>query len=145
MHTRLGVQMPLVFLSLLGLGGAAFAQGNHPLSQQEAASLLMVAVVGMFVVYLYMALALQTIAAKTNTDNAWLAWIPIVNLVLLLNVARKPVWWILLFFVPLVNLIIAVVVWMGVAEARGKESWLGILMVVPILNLFLPGYLAWAD
>jgi hypothetical protein len=34
---------------------------------------------------------------------------------------------------------------MGVAEARGKEGWLGILMVVPILNLFLPGYLAWAD
>ena len=43
-------------------------------------------------VYVYMALALQAIAWKTNTKNDWLAWIPIANMVLLLEIARKPLW-----------------------------------------------------
>src|SRR6266516_2542834 len=53
--------------------------------------------------YVYLALALQTIANKTGTPNAWLAWIPIGNLVLMLNVAKKPLWWFLLCLIPLVN------------------------------------------
>ena len=40
--------------------------------------------------YLYMSLALQTIATKTNTANTWLAWIPIANLFLMLGIAKKP-------------------------------------------------------
>ncbi len=96
-------------------------------------------------VYVYMALALQTIARKTNTKNDWLAWIPIANMVLLLEIARKPLWWLLLLVIPLVNVVISIVVWVGVAEARGKPSWWGLLMIVPGVNLIVPGYLAWGD
>ena len=95
--------------------------------------------------YIYVSLALQTIANKTNTPNGWFAWIPILNIILMLNVAKKPIWWIILFFIPLVNIVIAILVWMGVAEARNKPSWWGILTIVPIVNLIVPGYLAWAD
>ncbi len=95
--------------------------------------------------YIYMALALQTIATKTGTANEWLAWIPIANLFLMLNVAKKPLWWFLLFLIPIVNLVMAIMVWMAVAEARGKPNWWGILMIVPVANLVVPGYLAWAD
>lgn len=41
--------------------------------------------------YVYVALALSTIATKTNTENGWLAWIPIANLILMFNIAKKPV------------------------------------------------------
>src|SRR5215475_9294823 len=95
--------------------------------------------------YVYMALALQTIANKTNTENAWLAWIPIVNIILMLNIARKPIWWIILFFIPLVNIVMAIMVWMAVAEARGKPSWWGVLIIIPVANLVVPGVLAWSD
>lgn len=95
--------------------------------------------------YVYMALALMTIAKKTNTANAWLAWIPIVNIFLMLNIAKKPLWWFILFLIPLVNIVIAILVWMGIAEARGKPSWWGILMIVPFVNFIVPGYLAWSD
>jgi Family of unknown function (DUF5684) len=88
---------------------------------------------------------LQTIADKTKTENSWLAWIPIANLVLMLNIAKKPMWWIILFLVPFVNIVIAIMVWMAVAEARGKPSWWGILTIVPIANLIVPGVLAWSD
>lgn len=95
--------------------------------------------------YVYVSLALQTIAQKTNTANGWLAWIPIANIILMLNVAKKPIWWIILFLIPVVNIVMAILVWMGIAVARGKPSWWGILVIVPLVNLIVPGYLAWAD
>jgi hypothetical protein len=96
-------------------------------------------------VYVYIALALQTIAQKTHTENPWLAWIPIVNIVLLLNIAKKPIWWFLLCLIPLINIVIGIIVWMAVAEARNKPNWWGILIIVPGVNLIVPGYLAWSD
>lgn len=110
-----------------------------------AGGLLMVFLTVGVAVYVYMALAVQTIARKTNTKNDWLAWIPIANIILLLEIARKPLWWLLLLVIPLVNLVISIVVWVGVAEARGKPSWWGLLMIVPGINLIVPGYLAWGD
>lgn len=95
--------------------------------------------------YVYLALCLQTIAKKTNTPNAWMAWIPIVNIFLMLNIARKPAWWFILCLLPLVNIIIVIIVWMAIAEARGKPNWWGILMIVPFFNLIVPGYLAFSD
>jgi Family of unknown function (DUF5684) len=66
-------------------------------------------------------------------------------MVLMLNIAKKPLWWIVLFLIPIVNIVIFVMVWMAVAEARGKPSWWGILAIVPVVNIVVPGVLAWAD
>ena len=49
------------------------------------------------------------------------------------------------FFIPLVNIVIAVIVWMGIVEARGKPSWLGILMLIPVVNIIIPGFLAFTE
>ena len=95
--------------------------------------------------YVFAALAIQTIAKKTNTENGWLAWIPIANLVLLINIAKKPLWWIILFLIPIANIVAAIVIGMGVAEARNKPTWWGILMIFPVLNFIALGYLAWSD
>jgi len=99
----------------------------------------------MAVLYIYMSLALMAIATKTNTENGWLAWIPIANVFLVLNIAQKPVWWIILCLIPLVNIVIFILVWMAVAEARHKPNWWGILIIVPVIGLLVPGYLAWSD
>lgn len=118
---------------------------NAALGIAAAGAFLVVFLVIGLVFYVYISLALQTIAKKTNTENAWLAWIPIVNIILMLNIAKKPLWWILLCIVPLVNIVIYIIVWMAIAEARGKPNWWGILLIVPIVGIIVPGYLAWAD
>jgi len=97
------------------------------------------------VFYVYISLALQTIAQKTNTENAWLAWIPIANVILMLNIAKKPLWWFILCLIPIVSIVIFIIVWMAIAEARGKPGWWGILLIVPVVGLIVPGYLAWSD
>jgi len=100
------------------------------------------------VCYVYFALALQTIAKKTNTENAWLAWIPIVSIILLLNIAKKPLWWIIFFIVPILNIagiVFGILIWMKIAEIRGRPDWWGILMIIPFVNLVILGLLAWSD
>ncbi len=97
------------------------------------------------VIYVYFAVCIQKIAKKTGVENTWMAWIPILQIVPLLEAARKPIWWIILCFIPLVNIIISIIIWMGVAEARGKPSWIGILIIVPVINFFIPAYLAFFD
>ena len=95
--------------------------------------------------YAYMALCLQTIAKKKNVENSWLAWIPIANVYLMCLIGGKPAWWVILVFIPLVNIIIAVLLWMEIAGVMGKPKWLGILMIVPIANFVVPGYLAFSE
>src|SRR5689334_7292483 len=140
--SRLGsIALPAVLFS----SGRALAQNDHPMAAAGLGiGLIMVFFVIGAAAYVYMSLALQTIADKTKTQHSWLAWIPIANLVLMLNVAKKPLWWFILFLVPLVNIVIAIMVWMAVAEARGKPTWWGILTIVPIVNLIVPGVLAWS-
>ncbi len=132
-------------VTLLFASGA-FAQDNRsPAAPALAGGVLIFALLIGLAVYIYMALAVQTIAQKTNTENPWMAWIPVVNIVLLLNIAKKPIWWIVLFLIPLVNIVFVILVWMGVAEARNKPSWWGVLLIVPVVGVIVPGYLAWVD
>jgi len=151
MKTRIGVLahlgclvLPAIVLLFLG---QALAQdsGNSVAAAGLGIGLIVICLVFVAAGYIYMALALQTIANKTNTENSWLAWIPIANIILMLQIAKKPVWWIVLFLIPLVNIVFIIIVWMGVAEARGKPNWWGVLMIVPLANLVVPGVLAWAD
>jgi hypothetical protein len=123
----------------------AFAQEDQRVPAAFMGAFLFFFCIIFLVAYVYHALALQTIATKTNTENAWFAWIPILNLILMINIAKKPIWWILLFLIPVVNFVIYVILWMGIAEARKKPNWWGILTIVPVVNIIVPGYLAWSD
>lgn len=143
--SRLGSVVGLLTVLLWSTAAAAQRGSGNPAAALLAGTMLLFLLGVMLVGYIYMALALQTIADKTSTPNAWLAWIPIVNLILMLQIAKKPMWWFILFFVPLANIVIAIMVWMGIAVARQKPDWWGILVIVPIANLVVPGYLAWAD
>lgn len=95
--------------------------------------------------YVYIAYSLQVIADKTNTENSWFAWVPILNLYLMCKIADKPGWWLILFFIPLVNIVIFIIVGMAIAQKRGKPSWLGIVWIIPVVGLIVPGYLAFTD
>jgi Family of unknown function (DUF5684) len=64
----------------------------------------------------------------------WAAIIPIYNLIVLLQIAGKPLWWILLFFIPVVNIVVIAMIWISVAKAFGKGTGfaLGLLFLSPI-------------
>jgi hypothetical protein len=54
--------------------------------------------------YVYFSLALQVIAKKTATGNSWLAWVPIADMILELDIAKKPRWWLVLRLLPPISI-----------------------------------------
>jgi hypothetical protein len=97
------------------------------------------------VCYIYFAICEMKIAKKTNTSDGWMAWLPILNIYLMVKIAQKPSWWLLLMFIPLVNIIIGVILWAEISKRLGKPEWLGLLVLIPVANIVLPGYLAFSD
>lgn len=63
--------------------------------------------------------------SKMGYDDAWWAFIPILNILFFLKVADKPTWWVIFAFIPFLNLILLYVMWLvcsKVASAYGKSS-----------------------
>lgn len=60
----------------------------------------------------------------------WAAIIPIYNIIVLLQIAGKPLWWIILFLIPLVNIVIIVLVSIEVAKAFGKGTGYGLGLAI---------------
>ncbi|MFA5925855.1 MAG: DUF5684 domain-containing protein [Parcubacteria group bacterium] len=97
------------------------------------------------VVYILVALSLMKIAERTNTPNAWFAWIPILNLILMLQIANRPMWWLIFWLVPILNIagiVLNFVIWVDIAKRLGKSAVMGVLaVIIPII--FMP-YLAFS-
>lgn len=95
--------------------------------------------------YVTQAVALMTIANKTGTPNAWFAWVPILNIILMLQIAELELWYIVLCFIPCVNLAVYIYIWWKVAERRGKPGPIALAMLIPVVNFFVPLYIAFSD
>src|SRR5687767_1108037 len=52
----------------------------------------------------------------------WSALIPIYSYYILLKIAGRPGWWLLLVFVPFVNIVVQVIVAVDVAKAFGRSE-----------------------
>lgn len=109
--------------------------------------MLFIALGTSFVLYIYSSFALMTIARKLEMENAWFAWIPILNLALLLKMGMQNPWLVLLILIPgigaFILAVLSVIAIMKVCEKRGYDKLFGLLSLVPVANLILLGVLAW--
>jgi hypothetical protein len=74
---------------------------------------------------IFMIASFWKVYAKAGQPG-WAAIIPIYNVYVLLKIAGRPGWWLLLFLIPLVNLAIAIIVGIDVAKAFGKGAGFGL-------------------
>lgn len=56
----------------------------------------------------------------------WKSLIPIYNLIVLIQIAGKPLWWLLLFLVPIVNIVFLVLLHIELAKRFGKGAVFGL-------------------
>jgi hypothetical protein len=56
----------------------------------------------------------------------WAALIPIYNVVVLLEIAGRPWWWLVLLFIPIVNLVVSVVYAIDLAKSFGRGVGFGL-------------------
>jgi hypothetical protein len=69
----------------------------------------------------------------------WVGIIPGLNILGLLKMAGKPYWWALLYFVPVLDVLVHLIVMVNVARSFGKSALFGVgLMIPPITFVALP-------
>lgn len=69
--------------------------------------------------------------------KSWQAAIPIYNAVVLMKIINRPRWWVLMFFMPIINLIIFPVVWVETARSFGKRSTTDTFLTLISFGLYL--------
>tara|TARA_R110002049_G_scaffold252890_2_gene428215 strand:- start:1199 stop:2773 length:1575 start_codon:yes stop_codon:yes gene_type:complete len=62
--------------------------------------------------------------------QAWEAFVPVYNGVVLMKIINRPWWWIILLFLPIVNLIMLAIVWVETARSFGKNSNLDTFLAI---------------
>jgi uncharacterized membrane protein YhaH (DUF805 family) len=86
-------------------------------------------IVWLFVLVLVIAGMWKTFAKAGQPG--WAAIIPIFNLYIILKIAGRPGWWLLLLLIPIVNLIVAIIMYHDLAKSFGH----GILMTLGLVFL----------
>ena len=86
---------------------------------------------------LAIAVAVIVGAWKVYTKAGWPGWaifIPFYNAYVLLKIVGRPGWWLLLLFIPLVNFVIGLIVYIDLAKSFGKGTvfGLGLFFLYPI-------------
>ena len=69
--------------------------------------------------------------------NFWQALIPVYNAYVLMQIIRRPKWWVLLLFVPTINLIIFPVIWVETLRSFGWNSTKNTMLVILSAGLYI--------
>ncbi|MCE2611654.1 signal peptidase I [Flavobacteriaceae bacterium D16] len=68
---------------------------------------------------------------KKAGRKPWEALVPVYNAIVLMQIIRRPKWWVILLFIPIINLLMFPVVWVETIRSFGRnrltETWLVIL------------------
>lgn len=71
----------------------------------------------------------------------WASIIPIYNVVVLIEIAGKPIWWVLLAMIPFVNFVILIIVNLALAERFGKGGGYAVgLTFLPFIFIPMLGF-----
>ena len=87
----------------------------------------------------------RLVCIKANSPPGVLIWIPIAQLLPLLRAAGMSPVWMVAMFLPLLNLVGAIVWAHNISKARGKGVWTTVGLCLPVFNIVAFLYLALSD
>ena len=67
--------------------------------------------------------------------KAWQAAVPVYNAILLIKIINRPVWWVILLFIPTINLILFGVLWVETLRSFGRNKTQDTLLVLLTFGL----------
>jgi len=99
---------------------------------------------GLGLILFYLAIVVIIVIAEWKIyekggQPGWAVLIPFYNIYVLLKLVGRPGWWLLLMFIPLVNLIVAIIVTNDLSKSfgQGVGFTLGLIFLTPIFLLLL--------
>ena len=121
--------------------------------------IFLIALIPMVAIFVYLLIAAIKIAQKTHTPNGWLVVTLFAIPFKIAKFAGLSYWYGLIAFASLPFYLIderlaslvglcafgfSIYLWMRICKRLGFSQWLGLLMIIPIANLVLPGVLAFS-
>jgi len=108
-----------------------------PITDAEAAAaaggMLVFALIAGLVGYVVGSLGLMGVFTKAGKPG-WAAFVPIYNLIVLLEVVGRPLWWIVLLLVPGVNVVAAIIIMNDLSKSFGHEAGFTVgLVLLPVV------------
>lgn len=107
----------------------------------DAAAAGMAAGMGIGVMLFYLLILVAVIAGMWKVFEkagkpGWACLVPIYNIIVLLEIIGKPLWWIVLYFVPCANIVVAFLVGIELAKRFGKDTIYGVLIALFPMVMF---------
>jgi len=101
-----------------------------------------------FAIVFYVAIIVLLIASMWTVYTkagkpGWAAIIPIYNIIILLEIVGKPTWWVVLYFIPIVNIVISIMVYHQLSLSFGKDT--GFTVGLVLLGIVFFPILAFSD
>jgi signal peptidase I len=69
--------------------------------------------------------------------KSWEAFIPVYNGIVLMQIINRPKWWILLLFIPVINLFLFPIIWIETLRTFGKKSTVDMVLGVVTLGFYI--------
>jgi hypothetical protein len=96
--------------------------------------------VGSLIGYLIVAFALVGVFKKAD-EPAWQAFVPIWNAIVLIKIANKPIWWIVLLIIPFVNIVFGIILLHALSTSFGHGAGFTVgLIFLSVIFLYILGY-----
>jgi hypothetical protein len=92
-----------------------------------------------YVAFIVIYLAAGWVVFTKAGEEGWKSLIPIYNLYVLLRIVGRPGWWLILYLIPIVNVVIWIIVSIDLAKSFGKGVGfaIGLILLTPIFYLIL--------
>ena len=88
------------------------------------------------IIYLFFSFCLYKIFQKAGREDAWAAFIPIYNTIVMVDIIKKPIWWFIMLLIPFVNIIFGIMMADRLARFFGKDTLMTVVLVLfPYIGL----------
>ena len=85
-------------------------------------SILVNSILNILLLFYLITIEAQWKIFKKAGRKGWESLIPIYNTIIFLQICQKPVWWIILLLIPIVNIIVAIMIYNGLSKAFDKTE-----------------------
>jgi hypothetical protein len=79
----------------------------------------------MLAVFAVMIASMWKVFVKAGQPG-WAALVPVYNLIVLLKITGKPLWWLAMFCIPFANFVVIVMIMINLAKSFGKGTGFGV-------------------
>lgn len=69
--------------------------------------------------------------------KAWEAAVPIYNAIVLMQIINRPKWWVILLFIPIINLLMFPIIWVETIRSFGRNSLVETWLVILTLGFYI--------